>query len=120
MDRSHLATRYRLIPNLVSAVIYRLGIDDAVRDKREVRYVRYKDNGVTETATDMGPVRRESSTVHLYEPELGGWVVQENDVLHVFDVKSSLDVWLRVSSVSRNLMYSRYVCQCVPTLEVGS
>lgn len=119
MDRSHLATRYRLIPGLVSAVIYRLGIDDVVRDKREIGYVRYKDNGVTETATDMGPVRRESSTVHLYENELGGWAVQENDVLHVFHQNSGLNVWVRVNSATRNLMYSRYVCQCVPTLEVG-
>lgn len=119
MDRSHLATRYRLIPGLVSAVIYRIGADDTVRDKREVGFVRYKDNGITETASDMGPVRRDSSTVHLYEMELGGWVVQEHDVLHVFDSKSGLDVWLRVTAASRNLMYSRFVCQCVRTIEVA-
>lgn len=116
MNRKHLATRYRMIPGLVAGTIYRTGMDDAVRATQYVPQLRYKENGVQESGGLAGPQRSETITVHLYDEQLNGWVVEEHDVLHVVDVASGIDKWLRVESVTRNLLQSRYVCSCMPTV----
>jgi hypothetical protein len=116
LNRKRLATRYRLIPGLVAGTLYRLGVDDEVQQSQAVQRMRYKENGVQEVPSNIGPTRTETFTIHLYDEELCGWVVEENDIIHINDTATNTDRWVRVDQVSRQLMQTRFACQCTPSV----
>lgn len=108
-----------MIPGIrdVSATIYRLNADGGVSDSKEVPCVRFKDASFVEQRSEMGPRTVYLYTVHLYELELGEWRVEENDVLHIVSETHRLDLWVRVDAVLNNLMGTRFVCTCTPTIQ---
>ena len=42
LNRAQVATRYRMIPGLVSATLYRKGADDEVASQQAVSFVEFK------------------------------------------------------------------------------
>lgn len=120
INRNTLRYKHRMVPGLkdVKATIYRRDHRDMVIKTREVSYVYHKERMRDEQASESGANSSVVVTVHMYEAELGDWIVEENDVLHVLSPKHGLDVWLRVTAVKRDLMGLRHVCVCQPDAPV--
>lgn len=110
-----------MIPGVsdTSATVYRTNIRDEVSETVVLGNVRFKENTTSESGSENGPSLTETFTVHLYEADLNGWIPQERDVLHVVNAKWNLDVWVIIDSISINLMRTRYVCACSPTVAVS-
>ncbi|AMV35644.1 hypothetical protein VN12_26365 [Pirellula sp. SH-Sr6A] len=119
IDREWLKSRHRMIPGMrdVSATIYRVNADGGVSDSKAVPCVRFKDASYVEQRSEMGPRTIYLYKVHLYELELEEWRVEENDVLHIVSETHRLDLWVRLDSVLNNLMGTRFVCTCTPTIQ---
>jgi hypothetical protein len=118
MNRARLATRYRLLPGLVSGKIYRMTVQDTIATTpvpQTVNCIRFKGTKIVEVATEMGPSLQKVAEIHLYANELGNWVVTENDILHVWDEEQKLNSWWRIESVGHELLNTRANCMCKPT-----
>lgn len=115
VNRAWLATRYRMIPGLVSSTIYRMSVADLVTASQAVLKVRFKSVKVIEKKSDFGPTLQKMAEIHLYSNELGTWVVLENDIIHVVDAEQKLDSWWRVDTVAYELLNTRANCMCNPT-----
>lgn len=115
VNRAWLATRYRMIPGLVSSTIYRMSVEDLVTASQVVLKVRFKSVKVVEKKSDFGPTLQKMAEIHLYANELGTWVVLENDIIHVVDAEQKLDSWWRIDTVDYELLNTRAKCMCNPT-----
>ena len=120
LNRMQLSTRYRMIPGLVSATIYRKGQDDNVATSQEVKFVEFKTPKASQSGTlDVGN-RQETSLIFLWVNELKGWIVEDFDIIHVYDTTQGLDEWWLAQSSSLEQMRTRYRCECVRTLKVDT
>lgn len=113
LSRINVADRYKRLPNHKSAVLFRLGVDDQLIATKPVEYVQYRPQGRGETATSSGPLATQNAEINFWVSELGVWKIEENDIVFI-DGK-----WWFVSSVTLEMMDSRYRCQCLPSSEVA-
>lgn len=120
INRNHLRSRHRMIPGVAqtSATVYRMNMQDSISETAVLGNIRFKENTASETGSENGPSLTESFVVHLYEEELNGWVPQERDILHVVNADWKLDVWVIIDAITVNLMRTRYICACSPTVAV--
>lgn len=118
LNRALLSTRYRMIPGLISATLYRKGSDDVVASSGEVGYVEFKSPRSSQTGNEFGASRQEQALIFLWVNELDGWAVQEFDIIHAVSAEQGIDSWWLAGVVSLEMMSTRYRCECVPTLRV--
>jgi hypothetical protein len=112
MNRGHLATRYKMMPNPQTVILYRLNARDEISRQQEVEYADVRNFSESEQASGDGPSNPKSREIFLYVNELNGWDVQEYDVIrHEND-------WWRVDGSSLEMMDTRYRCTCTPTRAV--
>ncbi len=63
LNRLQLSTQYRKIPGLVKAKLFRLGVNDQVRDTRDVNFVEYKETTREKVDAVDGPTNVKSATI---------------------------------------------------------
>ena len=113
-----LSTRYRMIPGLVSATVYRKGADDELASQQKVAFVEFKTPRANQSGTlDVGN-SQETALIFLWVNELKGWKVEDFDIIHVYDTKQGLDEWWLAQATTLEMMRTRYRCECVRTLKV--
>lgn len=118
LNRMLLSTRYRMIPGLCTATIFRKSSSDVATDGRDVNFVEFKAPKSTGGGSELGATRSENATICLWVNELAGWIVEEYDIVHVVNAEQLIDSWWLVSTATLEMMGTRYRCDCVATVAV--
>lgn len=120
LNRMLLSTRYRMIPGLGRATLYRKGANDKIRAQQQVAYVEFKTPGSSQSGSELGSSRSEATSIFLWVNELAGWKVDDFDIVHYVNEEQGEDSWWVVNSQKLEMMGTRYRCECLPTVPVDS
>lgn len=114
LGRTVLETRYLMMPDPQTVVLYRIGNDDSVVDSKKVDFVERRNTSHRETAGIDGPTLSLETTFCLWSVPLAGWIPKQRDRICHLKIDGSQE-WFIIESTSIELQGARFRCTCNPS-----
>ena len=111
INADHMASRFNMLPDRKTAIIYRRSLSDGVIASDLVTDVSVKDRKRNESPVLEGVSLVRQREIRIAQVALGPWNLLENDIVHIVD----LDEWWQIQDISTKNCNSRHVCICSKT-----